>query len=65
MVIAQLVLTGYPRGCYARPMKQTKVSLPDDLRDKLRARAEKEDSSESRIIRAALRAYLNQEAKPA
>jgi len=45
-------------------MKTMKFSLPDDLRIELRAAAKREAldgerASESRVIRKALRAYLN------
>lgn len=39
-------------------MKQTKVSLPDDLREAVRVEAKRTDRSESSVIRQALRAYL-------
>ena len=46
-------------------MKSLKFSLPDDLRAQLKATAEQRDTSEARIIRAALRAYLEPKEKAA
>jgi len=40
-------------------MKAMKFSITDDLKARLAARALREDSSESRIIRQALYAYLD------
>lgn len=39
-------------------MKQTKVALPDDLREAVKMEAARSDRSESSVIRQALRAYL-------
>ena len=44
-------------------MKQTKFSAPDELRQKIKEQAVKEDRSASAIIRKAVRAYLTKETK--
>lgn len=45
-------------------MVQISASIPVDLHDRLKAEAERSDSSESRVIRAALRAYLDSKPGP-
>jgi len=41
-------------------MKQMKFSIPDDLRERLRILAVRDERSESAVIRQALRSYLKQ-----